>query len=79
MKQLVVKARRTKVKWPLRKKKIQLAKDDTAVVLSETKNQLKHVRSKWPEVNALVTRLDALNEDNHFTQLITQAMQGGGR
>jgi hypothetical protein len=64
------------VKWPLRKR-IRLDKDPGTRDLERAKRQLRQVQSKWPEVNRLVDRLGTMNEQNHFSQLITEAMQGG--
>lgn len=66
------------MKWPLRKRPVRLNKNKEARDLQQVKTQLKQVRSRWPEVNGLVNRLGNLNDQNHFTQLITKAMQGGG-
>lgn len=67
------------MKWPLLKRRVKLEKNQETRDLEQAKRQLRQVRSKWPEVNALVGRLDTLNDQNHFTQLITEAMQGGGQ
>lgn len=64
------------MKWPLRKR-VRLDKRQETRELQEAKQDLKQVRSKWPEVNRLVDRLGAMNEANHYSQLITEAMQGG--
>lgn len=64
------------MKWPLRKR-IRLDKDQGTQDLEKAKRELRQVRSKWPEVNRLVNRLGTMNEQNHFSQLITDAMQGG--
>ena len=62
------------MKWlPRKHRKVKLVKDEGTIA----QDQLKNARSKWPEINALVNRLDRINEANHFTQLITEAMQGG--
>lgn len=68
------------MKWlPRKRRPVELVKNKETVVLQQSKNQLKQVRSKWPEVNALVNRLGAYNDQNHFTQLIAEAFQGGKR
>lgn len=64
------------MKWPLRKK-VKLEKNEEARDLERAKRELRHVRSNWPEVNRLVRRLGTITEENHFSQLITDAMQGG--
>lgn len=64
------------MKWLLRKK-INLDKNEGSRELQEVKQELRQVRSRWPEVNRLVSRLGTLTEENHFSQLITDAMQGG--
>lgn len=62
------------MKWlPRKARKVQLVKDEGAMA----RDKLNQVHSQWPEINALVQSLDDLNEANHFTQLIEQAMQGG--
>lgn len=65
------------MKWPLRKKQVKLTKDDDAIAVQHTRGQLKEVRSRWPEVNSLVARLGTLNRDNHYTELVIEAMRGG--
>jgi hypothetical protein len=64
------------MKWPLRKR-VRLDKDEGAQDLQKAKRQLRQVQSRWPEVNRLVDKLGTMNEQNHFSQLITEAMQGG--
>lgn len=64
------------MKWPLRKRS-RLDKDQGAQELEKAKRDLRQVRSKWPEVNRLVDRLGTMNEQNHYSQLIAEAMQGG--
>lgn len=64
------------MKWLLRKK-INLEKNEESRELQEVKQELRQVRSRWPEVNRLVSLLGTLTEENHFSQLITDAMQGG--
>jgi len=66
------------VKWPLRKQRVNLEKDDGAREVEKAKQELRKVRSRWPEVNRLVDRLGTMNEQNHYSQLILEAMQGGG-
>ena len=66
------------MKWPLRKQRVNLAKDDGAREVEKAKQELRKVRSRWPEVNRLVDRLGTMNEQNHYSQLILEAMQGGG-
>lgn len=74
MKQPVVRTGRSEVKWlPRKDRKVKLVKDEGV----EAREKLNQVHSKWPEINNLVDRLDTLNEANHFTQLITEAMRGG--
>lgn len=65
------------MKWPLRRRRVSAEKNGDLHDLQRAKHQLRFVKSQWPEVNALVSRLGRLNEQNHFTQLITEAMQGG--
>lgn len=66
------------MKWPLRKQRVNLEKDDGAREVEKAKQELRKVRSRWPEVNRLVDRLGTMNEQNHYSQLILEAMQGGG-
>ena len=66
------------MKWPLRRRQVSMEKNGDTRDLQRAKHQLRVVKSRWPEVNALVSRLGSLNDENHFTQLITKAMQGGG-
>lgn len=65
------------MKWPLRKR-VNLEKDPGAHELEQAKRELRQVRSRWTEVNRLVDRLGNMNEQNHYSQLILEAMQGGG-
>lgn len=65
------------MKWPLRRRQVELTRDDDAQALKQSKGQLKQVRSKWPEINALVANLGNITGENHFAELITEAIQGG--
>lgn len=68
------------MKWlPRKGKKVDLSKEPVTVEEAETKQQLRDVRSNWAEVNRLVGRLATMNEENHFSQIIIEAMQGGGK
>jgi hypothetical protein len=80
MRQLLVAGmREVTMKWPLRKRPVNLTRDKDALELKESKGQLKQVRSRWPEINSLVSRLGNLNEENHYADIITEAIQGGKR
>lgn len=67
------------MKWPLRKKPVKLTKDAETLAVRRDRRQLKAIRSRWPEVNALVSRLGDLNQQNHYTELVLEAMKGGKR
>ena len=62
------------MKWlPRKHRKVKLIKDEGTIA----RDQLSNAQARWPEINKLVDRLDNLNDANHFTQLITEAMRGG--
>jgi hypothetical protein len=65
------------VKWPLLRKRVKLEKSDTKLEVRQAQRELKHVLSRRSEVNGLVNRLEVLNQQNHYSQLINKAMQGG--
>lgn len=66
------------MKWlPRKAKKVSLEKEILTSEARDHRDQLHDVRSKWPEINRLVHRLTTMNEANHYSQLILDAMQGG--
>lgn len=67
------------MKWLPRKRRAKHRKTHDSKAVNENRAQLHQIRSKWPEIEQLVQRLGDLNGENHFTQLITEAMQGGRR
>lgn len=71
----LARVREITMKWLPRKGKIKLEKSQE---VQDTGQQLREVRSKWPEIHRLVTGLATMNDENHYSQLIIEAMQGGG-
>lgn len=69
--------REVTMKWPLRKRKVNLKRSKDSLELKESQGQLKQVRSQWPEINSLLLRLGNYNERNHYAEVITKAIQGG--
>lgn len=65
------------MKWLPRRGKVNLEKKPVTSEEADTKQQLREVRSKWPEINRLVSGLAQMNSENHYSELILQAMQGG--
>lgn len=64
-------------KWLPRKKRVNLEKYPVTPEVAEAREQLRQVRSRWPEINGLVGRLADMNDANHYSQLIIHAMHGG--
>lgn len=64
------------MKWPRRKKPVTLKKDADTEGIQNSRQQYRQVKSNWSEINGLVTRLGQLNENNHYSELITEAFRG---
>lgn len=64
------------MKWPLRKRRVELGRDDSPEV-QKAKTELREVRSRWADINHLVTNLSNFNNENHYSEVISEAMRGG--
>jgi hypothetical protein len=56
---------------------VQLEKDPETQAIQEAKGQFRQARSKRLEVDALVARLATIRRENHFAELIENAVGGG--
>jgi len=65
------------MKWPLRRRKVNLTRDKDALELKDSKSQLRQVTARWGEINSLMSKLGNFNEQNHYAEVITKAIQGG--
>jgi hypothetical protein len=63
--------------WPHRKASVELRKSEARQVAHRAEVGLKQVKAQRPEVVALVNRLVALREQNHFAEALTVLFSGG--
>lgn len=73
----IVEVMGAEMRWPRRKQKVNLAKDEAVQAAREAQKRLTETREQWSEIRALTDRLAYIRERNHLSEAIREAIVGG--